>query len=56
MIADVERESYSDVLMQINELTQYAKRQDTINAVRRMKRMVPSYKSKNSVFEKLDIQ
>jgi len=54
MIAEVDSNSLDDLISQISELTQYAKVQDAMGVVKQMKTMVPTYKSKNSVFEKLD--
>lgn len=54
MVAEVDTESYNTVRSQIAEINNFAKVQDTLNVVKLMKSMVPSYISKNSIFEKLD--
>ena len=54
MIAEVSGNSCDEITKQINEISNHTKLQDNMNVVRLMKRMVPTYKSKNSVFEKLD--
>ncbi len=54
MIAEVSSPTYDSVVKQIEDIIYYAKLQDTMNTVKNMKQMVPAYKSKNSVFEKLD--
>jgi FlaA1/EpsC-like NDP-sugar epimerase len=54
MIAEVNGIPYDLVVKQIENINHYAKLQDTMNIVKNMKLMVPAYKSKNSVFEKLD--
>ena len=38
----------------VQDLIDMASRVDIISTVRKMKKMVPEYKSKNSVFEQLD--
>ncbi|MFC2098670.1 polysaccharide biosynthesis protein [Bacteroidota bacterium] len=54
MVADVVGHSYASVVEQISEVSSAAKLQDTMKVVQTMKQMVPTYKSKNSVFETLD--
>jgi len=54
MIAEVSSNSYEEIAEQIEEISQHTKLQDNMSVVKFMKRMVPTYKSKNSVFEKLD--
>jgi FlaA1/EpsC-like NDP-sugar epimerase len=54
MIAEVTTNSYDEIAEQIDEISHHSKLQDNMSVVRYMKKMVPTYKSKNSVFEKLD--
>jgi len=55
MIAEVSGNPYETITEQIEDISNHAKLQDNMNVVGLMKKMVPSYKSKNSVFEKLDL-
>jgi len=54
MIAEVSGDPYDEISEYIEEIARYTKLQDNMSVVKLMKRMVPTYKSKNSVFEKLD--
>ena len=53
-IAEVREYDYDEVNTQIEELTEIAKRFDDMETVRKMKEIVPEYKSNNSVYEVLD--
>ncbi len=53
-LAKVREFPYADVDKDVEELIEMASRVDIISTVRKMKKMVPEYKSKNSVFEQLD--
>ena len=53
-IAEVREYDYGDVCKEIDELIEIAKRYDDMETVRKMKEIVPEYKSNNSVYEKLD--
>ena len=54
MIAKVRTHEFSKVQEQITDLIKYYERGEEEKMVIEMKKMVPEYKSKNSVFEKLD--
>ena len=45
---------FSDVEKNVDALVDLATRVDLLGSVRKMKEMVPEYKSKNSVYEQLD--
>lgn len=53
-IAQVREYDYRDVVRQVDELVRSSVTEDDMRIVRRMKEMVPEYKSKNSVYETLD--
>ncbi|MBR5398472.1 MAG: polysaccharide biosynthesis protein [Bacteroidales bacterium] len=53
-IAKVREFPYAEVDKDVDELIDMASRVDIISTVRKMKKMVPEYKSRNSVFEQLD--
>ena len=53
-IAEVREYEYSDVCKQIDELIEISKRYDNMATVKKMKQIVPEYKSNNSVYEALD--
>ncbi|MBO7071397.1 MAG: polysaccharide biosynthesis protein [Bacteroidales bacterium] len=53
-IAQVREYDYNEVCRDIDELVDISKQFDDMNTVRKMKEIVPEYKSNNSVFEKLD--
>lgn len=54
MIADVCKYNYNVVKDQINKFAVPVQSQNMMQMVKLMKEMIPTYKSKNSVFEKLD--
>ncbi len=54
MIAKVRRQEFSQVQAHIAELLKYYERGEEEKMVIQMKRMVPEYKSNNSIFEKYD--
>ena len=54
-IAQVREYDYEDVSRAIDELVDISKRFDNMETVRKMKQMVPEYKSNNSVYEVLDV-
>ena len=45
---------YADVCRQVDELVASSVKEDDMGIVRRMKEMVPEFKSKHSVYEVLD--
>jgi len=53
-IAQVREYDYEQVEKDINELVDVAKRYDNMATVKKMKEIVPEYKSNNSVYEVLD--
>lgn len=53
-IASVREYDYEEVNRDIEELVDMAKRYDNMITVKKMKQIVPEYKSNNSVYEKLD--
>lgn len=53
-IAQVREYDYDEVNAQIEELTDIAKQFNDMETVRKMKELVPEYKSNNSVYEALD--
>ena len=53
-IAEVRQYDYDEVNKSIEELTEIAKEFDNMATVKKMKEMVPEYKSNNSVYEVLD--
>ena len=55
-IAQVREYDYAEVSREIDELVDISKQFDDMNTVRKMKEIVPEYKSNNSVFEKLDVK
>ena len=54
MIAQVCSNAFDEILFQINDIAKSARLEDVMRVVQKMKNMVPTYKSKNSVYEKLD--
>lgn len=54
MIGKVRRCDFNKVCEEIEELISLFDKQDNTAIVRKMKQIVPEYKSQNSVFEKLD--
>jgi FlaA1/EpsC-like NDP-sugar epimerase len=55
-IAQVREYDYDEVNKEIENLFETAKQYDNMQTVRKMKEMVPEYKSNNSVYEKLDAE
>ena len=53
-IAKVREYDYDEVAREIDELVEIAKKFDNMETVRKMKAIVPEYKSNNSVYEVLD--
>jgi len=53
-IAQVREYDYDEVARQVDELVEISKRYDNMETVRKMKEIVPEYKSNNSVYEVLD--
>jgi len=53
-IAEVREFDYEDVSRQINELIELSKQYDDMATVKKMKEIVPEYKSNNSKYEELD--
>ena len=53
-IAKVREYDYDEVAREIDDLIEIAKRFDNMDTVRKMKAIVPEYKSNNSVYEVLD--
>jgi FlaA1/EpsC-like NDP-sugar epimerase len=53
-IAEVREYDYDQVSVDIDELVELAKQYDNMETVRKMKQIVPEYKSNNSVYEVLD--
>ena len=55
-IAQVREYDYDEVNQAIEQLVETAKQYDNMETVRKMKEMVPEYKSNNSVYEQLDAE
>ena len=53
-IAQVREYDYDEVARDIDELVDISKKFDNMATVRKMKEIVPEYKSNNSVYEVLD--
>ena len=53
-IAEVREYGFADISRQVNELVEISKHYDDMETVRKMKEIVPEYKSNNSVYEVLD--
>ena len=53
-IAEVREYDYSEVSKQIDDLVEKSKLYDEMLTVKKMKEIVPEYKSNNSIYEKLD--
>lgn len=53
-IAEVREFDYDKVVKEIEELIEISKNYDNMETVRKMKQIVPEYKSQNSVYEQLD--
>jgi len=56
MIAKVRLEDFNKVMEGIDDLINLAKEQLEFDIVRKMKKIVPEFLSKNSKFERLDIE
>ena len=54
-IAQVREYEFAEVSKEIDELIEIAKQFDNMETVRKMKHIVPEYKSNNSVYEQLDV-
>ena len=55
MIAKVRKYDFKDVQKQFKELISLQKDHDNYEIVKKMKLIVPEFKSQNSIYEKLDI-
>ena len=55
-IAQVREYDFAEVSKEIDELVEISKRFDNMETVRKMKQLVPEYKSNNSVYEALDAE
>ena len=55
-IAQVREYDYEDVCKEIDELVEISRKFDDMETVRKMKEIVPEFKSNNSVYEQLDAQ
>ena len=55
-IAQVREYDYDEVSKEIDELVDISKQFDDMETVRKMKEIVPEYKSNNSVYEQLDVK
>jgi len=55
-IAQVREYDYEEVCKEIDELVEISKRFDNMETVRKMKEIVPEYKSNNSIYEKIDAE
>ena len=55
-IAQVREYDYEEVARDIDDLVEIAKHYDDMATVRKMKEMVPEYKSNNSVYEQIDAE
>ena len=53
-IAQVREYDYDEVVRDVDELVEISKKYDNMETVRKMKEIVPEYKSNNSVYEVLD--
>jgi FlaA1/EpsC-like NDP-sugar epimerase len=53
-IAEVREYDYEEASKQIEELIDISKKYDNMATVRKMKDIVPEYKSNNSIYEQLD--
>jgi FlaA1/EpsC-like NDP-sugar epimerase len=56
MIAKIRKQSYLKISKEVNELIALSSSFNDILVVRKMKEIVPEYKSNNSVFEEFDIE
>ena len=55
-IAEVRTYDYDQVCRDIDELIGISKKYDNMQTVRKMKQIVPEYRSNNSVYEQLDAE
>ncbi|KPK84750.1 MAG: hypothetical protein AMS27_09095 [Bacteroides sp. SM23_62_1] len=55
MIAERKPYNYENIIEHIDNISLYATSQDEISVVKLMKKMIPTYKSQNSVYKKYDI-
>ena len=55
-IAQVREYDYEEVAKEIDELVDIAKKFNDMDTVRKMKQIVPEYKSNNSIYEQLDVE
>ena len=53
-IAEVRECDFADISRQVDELVEISKRYDDMETVKKMKEIVPEYKSNNSIYEELD--
>ena len=53
-IANVREYDFDEVSRDVDELYEISKQYDNMATVKKMKEIVPEYKSNNSVYEKLD--
>ena len=53
-IAEVREYDFADISQKVNDLVEISKHYDDMETVRKMKQIVPEYKSNNSVYEVLD--
>ena len=53
-IAEVREYDFADISKQVNDLVEISKRYDNMETVRKMKEIVPEYKSNNSIYVELD--
>ena len=53
-IAEVREYDYAQVSQDIDDLIELSKQYDDMATVKKMKEIVPEYKSNNSIYEKLD--
>ena len=53
-IAEVREYDFADISKQVNDLVEISKRYDNMETVKKMKEIVPEYKSNNSEYEVLD--
>ena len=54
-IAEVRVYDYKEVSKDVDELVELAKQYDDMATVKKMKEIVPEYKSNNSIYEQLDV-
>jgi FlaA1/EpsC-like NDP-sugar epimerase len=54
MIAKVSPMSYAEISEKVEELTDVVEKHNNMEIVRKIKQIIPEYKSKNSVYEQLD--